>query len=199
MISSYLVARLSRLIKSSEVVLGFVQKYKVYLCEFLVAYSRAVPSYGLVTKEVSFMMLEVKKLFVVALAALACVSMWGCGGDVEWSKTFPKSAAQVIGFVDDSLVIVYDYQQWHRDLGSFVQDHGDESGFGHQRLCVFNYRVQEDGPRWSDTLDNDDVEDFNYVKGQLSDSVIWGGDPKSEVSFWKIGSKPHKMKVKKSV
>ncbi len=32
MISSYLVARLSGLIKSSEVVLGFVQKYKVYLC-----------------------------------------------------------------------------------------------------------------------------------------------------------------------
>ena len=25
------------------------------------------------------MMVEVKKLFVVALAALACVSMWGCG------------------------------------------------------------------------------------------------------------------------
>ena len=83
------------------------------------------------------------------------------------------------------------------DQGSFIQDHGDISGRGHQRLRVFNYRVQEDGPRWADTLDNDDIEDFNYVKGQLSDSVIWGGDPKSEVSFWKIGSKPHKMKVKK--
>ena len=103
----------------------------------------------------------------------------------------------MVGFINDSLVIVYDSQGWHHDLGSFIQDHGDISGRGHQRLRVFNYRVQEDGPRWADTLDNDDIEDFNYVKGQLSDSVIWGGDPKSEVSFWKIGSKPHKMKVKK--
>ncbi len=140
---------------------------------------------------------KITRRLVIALASLTCLCMWGCGGDVEWSKTFPKSAAQVIGFVDDSLAVVYDYQQWHRDLGSFVQDHGDESGFGHQRLRVFNYRIQEDGPRWSDTLDNDDIEDFNYVKGQLSDSVIWGGDPKSEVSFWKIGSKPRKMKIKK--
>ena len=139
------------------------------------------------------------RIFAIVMLALACVGMWGCSswfeGDVEWNNDF--GGAEVIGFIDDSLTIVYDTQGWHQDLGSFVQDHGDISGRGHQRLRVFNYRVQEDGPRWSDTLDNDDIEDFNYVKGQLSDSVIWGGDPKSEVSFWKIGEKPRKMKVKK--
>ena len=134
------------------------------------------------------------KLLAVT-AVLACVCMWGCSGKTEWNNSF--GGAEVVGFINDSLVIVYDSQGWHHDLGSFIQDHGDISGRGHQRLRVFNYRVQEDGPRWADTLDNDDIEDFNYVKGQLSDSVIWGGDPKSEVSFWKIGSKPHKMKVKK--
>ena len=134
------------------------------------------------------------KLLTVT-AVLACVCMWGCSGKTEWNNSF--GGAEVVGFINDSLVIVYDSQGWHQDQGSFIQDHGDISGRGHQRLRVFNYRVQEDGPRWADTLDNDDIEDFNYVKGQLSDSVIWGGDPKSEVSFWKIGSKPHKMKVKK--
>ena len=134
------------------------------------------------------------KLLAVT-AVLACVCMWGCSGKTEWNNSF--GGAEVVGFINDSLVIVYDSQGWHQDQGSFIQDHGDISGRGHQRLRVFNYRVQEDGPRWADTLDNDDIEDFNYVKGQLSDSVIWGGDPKSEVSFWKIGSKPHKMKVKK--
>lgn len=134
------------------------------------------------------------KLLTVT-AVLACACMWGCGGETEWNKSF--AGAEVVGFIDDSLAIVYDSQGWHQDKGSFIQDHGDISGRGHQRLRVFNYRVQEDGPRWTDTLDNDDIEDFNYVKGQLSDSVIWGGDPKSEVSFWKIGEKPRKMKVKK--
>lgn len=141
------------------------------------------------------MMVEIRRLLVVALTALACVGMWGCSGKTEWNNSF--GGAEVVGFIDDSLVIVYDSQGWHQDQGSFVQDHGDISGRGHQRLRVFNYRVQEDGPRWADTLDNDDIEDFNYVKGQLSDSVIWGGDPKSEVSFWKIGEKPHKKKIKK--
>lgn len=138
-----------------------------------------------------------KKASAALAAILVSVCLCGCTGDVEWSDTFPKTAAQVIGFVDDSLVIVYDYQRWRRDLGSFIQDHGEECGIGHQRLRVFNYRVQEDGPRWADTLDNADVEDFNYVRGQLSDSVVWGGDPKTTVSFWKIGEKPHKMKIRK--
>lgn len=138
---------------------------------------------------------EIVRLYAFVIAAFICVSTWGCGNETEWNSDF--GGAEVVGFIDDSLVIVYDSQGWHQDQGSFIQDHGDISGRGHQRLRVFNYRVQEDGPRWSDTLDNDDVEDFNYIKGQLSDSVIWGGDPKSVVSFWKIGSKPRKMNVKK--
>ena len=141
--------------------------------------------------------LSKEKASAALAAILVSVCLCGCAGDVEWSDTFPKTAVQVVGFVDDSLVIVYDYQRWRRNLGSFIQDHGEESGVGHQRLLIFNYRIQEDGPRWADTLDNADVEDFNYVRGQLSDSVVWGGDPKATVSFWKIGEKPHKMKIKK--
>lgn len=140
------------------------------------------------------MMKKMFKLFLTVTMVVACAGMWGCGEKTEWNKEF--GGAEVVGFIDDSLVIVYDSQGWHQDQGSFIQDRGDISGRGHQRLRIFNYRVQEDGPRWADTLDNDDIEEFNYVKGQLSDSVIWGGDPKSEVSFWKIDEKPHRLKIK---
>ena len=51
------------------------------------------------------MMVEIKRLFAIALAALACVGMWGCTEDrVRWNEDF--SGAEIVGFVDDSLVMV---------------------------------------------------------------------------------------------
>lgn len=50
------------------------------------------------------------KSVVFVFAVLACIGMWGCGGDVEWNEGFGGN--EVIGFVDDSLVIVYDSQGW---------------------------------------------------------------------------------------
>ena len=138
------------------------------------------------------------------LLLLCCLGGWlicACSnwmdGNVRWSKYRGVGVGQVVGFIDDSLVIVSDWREWSQELGSFVWDGGEIGGIGHQGLRVYNYRIQEDGPRWVDTLDNADIEDFNYVRGQLSDSVVWGGDPKTTVSFWKIGEKPHKMKIKK--
>ena len=143
-----------------------------------------------------------RKMFTRCLCALCFVfafaCMWGCGdwfeSDVEWNNDF--GGARVVGFIDDSLVIVYDFQEWSQDLGGFISDHGERNGLGHQRLRVFNYRVQEDGPRWSDTLNNSSVGDFDYVKGQLSDSVIWGAHGLEKFSFWKIGSAPVQKKLK---
>ena len=126
---------------------------------------------------------------------LICACSNWMDGDVRWSKH--RSVGQVVGFIDDSLVVVGDWREWSQELGSFVWDGGEIGGIGHQGLRVYNYRIQEGGPRRVDTLDNADVEDFNYVRGLLSDSVIWGGDPQSTVSFWKIGEKPRKMKIKK--
>lgn len=62
-------------------------------------------------------------------------------------------------------------------------------------MRVYNYRVQEDGPRWTDTLDNENTNDFTYLVGQLSDSVIWGGNGKESFSFWKLGRKPVAMNM----
>lgn len=132
-----------------------------------------------------------KRLFAVLAVAFACVCMWGCGdllredGEKEFTGHYVKGNANVIGFIDDSLVIVYDFQYWNQDLANGSQI----TGTGKQRLRVFNYRIQEDGPRWADTLDNM-TEVYDYVKGQLSDSVIWGGNGRNSFSFWKLGETP---------
>ncbi|MBR2272361.1 MAG: hypothetical protein IJ912_08585 [Fibrobacter sp.] len=132
-----------------------------------------------------------KPLFAILAVALSCVCMWGCGdllredGEKEFTGHYIKGNAKVVGFIDDSLVIVYDFQYWNQDLADGTQI----TGTGKQRLRVFNYRVQEDGPRWADTLDNM-TEVYDYVRGQLSDSVIWGGNGRNTFSFWKLGEEP---------
>ncbi|MDD5942655.1 hypothetical protein [Fibrobacter sp.] len=133
----------------------------------------------------------------IIAAVLMCVYMWGCGDDVSMRWSEERSLGGVVGFVDDSLVIVSTSRYWHEEVEPTFGLSYDRSGYAHPGLSLYNYRVQLDGPVWSDTLDNSRDDDFNYIRGQLSDSVIWGGDPKSEVSFWKIGGKPQKMKIKK--
>ena len=137
---------------------------------------------------------EIKRLIVAAMVTLMCVGMWGCGVDDGWGEREFRAydVAKVVGFVDDSLVIVADSREWMQETPDYAI-----GGHGHQRIRVFNYRVQEDGPRWTDTLDNF-VDECDYVLGQLSDSVVWGGQPSLYtkvwkgplMTFWKIGEKP---------
>jgi len=139
-----------------------------------------------------------KNLIFVAqimVAVLICVYMWGCGVDDGWGeRVFADhfGSASIVGFIDDSLVIVADNKEWMQETPDYAI-----GGRGHQRLRVFNYRVQEDSPRWTDTLDNF-VDEFDYVKGQVSDSVIWGAHGDEFISFWKLGEKPivHEISVK---
>ena len=137
------------------------------------------------------------RLKIFALLALACVCMWGCSDEaLRWVDN--RSLGGVVGFVDDSLVIVSSYHYWHEEVEPTFGISYEREGRAHPGLSLYNYRVQLDGPVWSDTLDNSRDDDFEYIKGQLADSVIWGGDPKSEMSFWKIGEKPHRIKIKKA-
>ena len=138
-----------------------------------------------------------KKFQVVLVTLLTCVCMWGCSDEtLRWVDN--RSLGGVVGFVDDSLVIVSSYHYWHEEVDPAFGTSYDREGRAHPGLSLYNYRVQLDGPVWSDSLDNSRDDDFEYIKGQLADSVIWGGDPKSEVSFWKIGDKPHRIKIKKA-
>lgn len=145
----------------------------------------------------------------IIAAVLMCVYMWGCSDDVSMHWSEERSLGKVVGFVDDSLVIVSTSRYWHEEVEPTFGLSYDRSGYAHPGISLYNYRVQLDGPVWSDTLSISRNDDFEYIKGQLSDSVIWGGDFKSTMSlvwdgslkttlsFWKIGEKPHKMRVKK--
>ena len=140
------------------------------------------------------MMLEIKRLLAVALTALACVSMWGCTDvDFKWEES--RSGAKVVGFVDDSLVMVGDYRCWSEITDRWNGEYIDLDGCGRERLCVYNYRVQEDGPRWCDSLSSEGMT--GIFGGQMTDSVIWGGEVSKSVQLWKIGERPHEIKLKK--
>ena len=141
---------------------------------------------------------EIKWLLVVALGALACVCMWGCG-DTYYDWEDRRSSRRVVGFVDDSLVMVGDIRCWtkYEETVLAMSDEDLGSGCGHTRLCVYNYRVQEDGPRWCDSLDN--TRDESTLIGQMTDSIVWGGNVPESIKLWKLGEKPHEKKLHKAV
>ena len=156
----------------------------------------------MVAKE-AFMINPVCRLLSVATFVFV-VMLAGCSidkedGPIEWDEE--RTIGKIIGFIDDSLVIVSDWRGWNQEKGTFIHEGGMASGIGHQGLRVYNYRVQEDGPRWIDSLSNEIDDDFGYSKGQLSDSVVWGGDNvhtysfEKTISFWRLGEKPRKIDV----
>lgn len=132
------------------------------------------------------------KTVVIAFAVLACVGMWGCTDvDFRWSEK--RSNAKVLGFVDDSLVMVGDYRYWSEITDGWNGGYSEIEGYGHERLCVYNYRVQEEGPRWCDSL-NKENETGAFI-GQMTDSIIWGSGLPEKLKMWKIGEKQHEIKL----
>ena len=134
-----------------------------------------------------------RKMLAVLAVALACVCMWGCSDDkFQWEHF---GGAEVVGFVNDSLVMVGDYQNWVESHEGVFEPYWDVTGVGHERLCVYNYRVQENGPRWCGQLD--DKNTTNAFRGQMTDSIIWGGDMPNSIRLWKVGETQHLLKLKK--
>lgn len=140
----------------------------------------------------------VSRHFAVAMTVLACVGMWGCG-DTFYDWEDRRSSRRVVGFVDDSLVMVGDIRCWtkYEETILAMSDEDLGSGCGHTRLCVYNYRVQEDGPRWCDSLDN--TRDESTLIGQMTDSIVWGGNVPESIKMWKLGEKPYERKLRKIV
>ena len=137
---------------------------------------------------------EIEGLLALLALALACMGMWGCS-DVDFRWEPGRSGAKVVGFVDDSLVMVGDYRCWSEITDRWNGEYIDIDGCGRERLCVYNYRVQEDGPRWCDSLSSEDMT--GIFGGQMTDSVIWGGEVSKSVQLWKIGEIPHEIKLTK--
>lgn len=130
----------------------------------------------------------VSRLIAVAMAMLASVCMWGCSDEVsfEWQG---RGNAKVVGFVDDSLVIVGDYLFWHETTERWNGEYLEDDGTANPRLCTYNYRVQENGPRWCDSIVEENAS--GWFSGQLTDSIIWGGSLTGSFKMWKIGEQPH--------
>ena len=137
---------------------------------------------------------EIEGLFAILALALASVCMWGCSEDrVRWNEGF--SGAEIVGFVDDSLVMVGSYQMRTESHEGLFEPYWDVIESGHERLCVYNYRIQEEGPRWCDTLGEYNMT--NAFRGQMTESIIWGGDMPNSIRLWKIGESQHQIKLKK--
>lgn len=146
-----------------------------------------------------------KPLFAILAVALTCVCMWGCS-DTEFRWNEERSGAKVVGFVNDSLVMVGDYRCWTEITDGVGANYKDIDGCGQERLCVYNYRVQEDGSRWCDSLsDRNSTGIFGMEvhsmrpSGQLTDSVIWGGYIDNSIRLWKIGEFPHEIRLNKKM
>lgn len=137
---------------------------------------------------------ELERLLAVLTLAFVCICMWGCS-DVDFRWEPGRSGAKVVGFVDDSLVMVGDYRCWSEITDRWNGEYIDLDGCGRERLCVYNYRVQEDGPRWCDSLSSEDMT--GIFGGQMADSVIWGGEVSKSVQLWKLGERPHEIKLTK--
>ena len=136
------------------------------------------------------------KLLAVAALMMTCVGMWGCSEDrVHWNEGF--TGAEIVGFIDDSLVMVGSYQLRTESHEGTFEPYWDVVESGHERLCVYNYRVQEDGPRWCDTLGEYNMT--NAFRGQMTDSIIWGGDMPNSIRLWKVGETQHQIKLKKII
>lgn len=130
------------------------------------------------------------RLLVVTLTVLACVGIWGCGDRVEF-KWVGRGNMSIAGFIDDSLVVAYDCRGWLETTETWNGGYSEDEGCGHDRLLVYNYRVQEDGPRWSDSLTN---KSGGYRWYQLTDSIFcrWEG---YNILLWKLGETAHEMKL----
>ena len=135
-----------------------------------------------------------RKMLAVLAVALACVCMWGCSEDkVRWHEGF--TGARIVGFVNDSLVMVGCLQQRTESHEGTFEPYWDVIEAGHERLCVYNYRVQENGPRWCDTLG--EYNTTNAFRGQMTDSIVWGGDMPNSIRLWKVGETQHLINLKK--
>lgn len=137
------------------------------------------------------MMVEIRKILAVALAAFACVSMWGCSDDVTFKWSDGRGSVEIAGFIDDSLAVVTDCREWYEDTESWNGGYYSDVSCGHDRMMIFSYRVQEDGPRWSDSLTN---KSNGYHWYQMTDSVFWRWEG-DNILLWKVGEKAHEMKL----
>ncbi len=136
-------------------------------------------------------MKNVKRILPFTIPVFLCVGLFGCSDSVtfEWGKF--RSDRTIAVFINDSLVVVTDCRRWHKITETWNGGYSEESSCGHDRMMVYNYRVQEGGPRWTDSLTN---TRGGWRWNQMTDSVFWRWD--GDVFWlWKVGEKMQKKKM----
>lgn len=130
------------------------------------------------------MMVEFKRLFAIALAALACVGMWGCGDNdyVHWEKRFN---GVLVALVDDSLALLTNYRKYEECHEIFMGSDECDPGITNDGLFLVNYRKKRP-PLWGDTL----KKHVSLVYGFWRDSSALFLNEDEEFGFWKIGETP---------
>ena len=132
-----------------------------------------------------------EKMLAALTIAFACVCMWGCSDDVTFRWSDGRGSVEIAGFINDSLAVVTDCREWYEDTETWNGGYYSDVSCGHDRMMVYNYRVQENGPRWSDSLTN---KSNGYHWYQMTDSVFWRWEG-DNILFWKVGEKAHEMKL----
>ena len=84
-----------------------------------------------------------------------------------------------------------DCREWYEDTETWNGGYYSDVSCGHDRMMVYNYRVQENGSRWSDSLTN---KSNGYHWYQMTDSVFWRWEG-DNILLWKVGEKAHEMKL----
>ena len=132
-----------------------------------------------------------EKMLAALTIAFAYVCMWGCSDDVTFRWSDGRGSVEIAGFINDSLAVVTDCREWYEDTETWNGGYYSDVSCGHDRMMVYNYRVQENGPRWSDSLTN---KSNGYHWYQMTDSVFWRWEG-DNILFWKVGEKAHEMKL----
>lgn len=130
------------------------------------------------------MIVYIKRLFVVIIAVLTCVGVWGCG-DTSYTEFKGCRGGYLVAFVDDSLALlrtleIYDVCE---KIGGFSSSEKCDVEYTNTGLHLVNYKEQKK-VLWEQTLDYY----VNIKDGFYRDSSVFlYGD--GNYGFWKIGEK----------
>ena len=142
------------------------------------------------TAKISIALCVMKNFIVGTMLALMCGGVVGCSDRVEF-KWGGRGNMSIAGFIDDSLVVAYDCRGWLETTETWNGGYSEDASCGHDRFLVYNYRVQEEGPRWSDSLTN---KSGGYRWYQLTDSIFWRWE-ENNILLWKLRGEAHEIKL----
>lgn len=126
----------------------------------------------------------IQRLIVAALAAFACVCMWGCG-DSDYRRWGGRYEGTLVAIIDDSLALLTNSRGYEDCHDVFMGSEECERGGTNDGLFLVNYRKQL-SPYWGDTVDGE----INLIGGYYNDSSAFFSNAKNEFGFWKIGGQP---------